>query len=566
MIKKIIVISIIAFLLLINISIFGIKSKNRFYSSMDDMYDLIFSDDTVIFPEYDLLLTDTMNNCYGEDSVFVRDFKSYENSIMNRKNSPLKLEENCELIEWNITIGGKGRDVAYALEKTIDDEYILIGETSSFDQGGGTDLWLVKFDMNGNEIWNKSYGGKRSDFGFGGQQINDEGYILIGGTRSYGQGDQDVWLIRTDVNGNELWNMTYGGEDMDHGISVQQTSDNGFILVGGTKSYGDGPNDYWIIKTNEIGELQWEKTYGTHGYDWGYDIQKTNDGSFIFTGGTDTSLEGEHILDIGLVKISEDGIIEWDKTYNKLKSGWYWDEGYGVESTSDGGYVIAGVAHAKGWSESGEGDAWIIKTDDNGNKEWDILIGGSKCDSFSTVKQTLDGGYIVSGWTYSYGAGDCDIWLAKFDSQGKELWDITLGGEEYEWSMFHTVQEALDNSYIVMGETKSFGPGGSDVFIVKVRNPSLEIIIDGGIGLSVLVKNIGNEDMNNLEWNFELDGLLFAGSSYSNGIIDLLPANSQSIILSKGFFFGFGPFYLRIDVDGVCKTMYFFMLGPLLLI
>ena len=176
---------------------------------------------------------------------------------------------------------------------------------------------MLKFNLDGNEIWNQSYGGYRSDFGFGGQQTSDDGYILVGGTRTFSQGDQDVWLVRTDSQGYELWNKSYGGEDMEHGISVQETSDNGYIIVGGTKSKGDGPNDYWIIKTDQNGDIQWDKTYGTYGYDWGYDIRKTIDGAYVFTGGTDTSKKGEHILDIGLVKIKEDGLIEWEKTYDK---------------------------------------------------------------------------------------------------------------------------------------------------------------------------------------------------------------------------------------------------------
>jgi hypothetical protein len=497
-------------------------------------------------------------------SVTAKDIKiNYEkknNSLVNLLNG------NNKSIEWCKTFGGRGRDVAFAFEKAQDESLIIIGETSSFDQGGASDLWLLKFDKDGNEIWNHSYGGKRSDFGFGGQQTSDGGFILVGGTRTFGEGDQDVWLVRADSSGNELWNKSFGGVEMEHGISVQETSDEGFILVGGTKSKGNGPNDYWIVKTDKDGDVEWDKTYGTHGYDWGYDIRKTYDGAYVFTGGTDTSIKGEHILDIGLVKIKEDGFIEWEKTYNKYKNGWYWDEGYGVEPTNDGGYIIAGIARSTGWSESDEGDAWLIKTDANGKKEWDTLIGGLKCDSFTTVKQTSDGEFIVSGWTYSYGSGDCDLWLAKFDSFGNELWDIVIGGEKYEWSMFHTVQQVSDDSYIIIGETKSFGAGSSDVLVVKVKEPSIEIDIKQDHGLSFFVKNNGNEDMNNLNWSFQLDGFLITGFSYNEGVIDSLPAGSQSTVFTTGIFFGIGPAYLRININEICKTIYFFMIGPFLLI
>lgn len=497
-------------------------------------------------------------------SVSAKDISIYKED-KNKFSIDSNFNDNSQ-IELIKTFGGRSRDVPFAFEKTSDNSYIIIGETSSFDIGGGSDLWLLKFDSDGNEIWNQSYGGIRSDFGFGGQQTSDDGYILVGGTRTFSQGDQDVWLVRTDSQGNELWNKSYGGEDMEHGISVQETSDNGYIIVGGTKSKGEGPNDYWIIKTDKNGEIQWDKTYGTHGYDWGYDIRKTNDGAYVFTGGTDTSKEGEHILDIGLVKMKEDGLIEWEKTYDKYKRGWFWDEGYGVEPTNDGGYIIAGIARATGWSETNEGDAWLIKTDANGNKQWDTLIGGLKCDSFTTVKQTYDGEYIVSGWTYSYGEGDCDLWLAKFDSMGDELWDMTFGGEKYEWSMFHTVQQVSENEYIIIGETESFGAGGSDVLVIKVREPTIQIDINRGIGLNFIVKNIGDENINNLEWSFKIDGFILTGSSYNEGIIDSLSAGSQSSIITSGFFLGVGPAYIRINVNGICKTLYCYMIGPFLLI
>jgi len=149
---------------------------------------------------------------------------------------------------------------------------------------------------------------------------------------------------------------------------------------------------------------------------------------------------------------------------------------------------------------------------------------------------------------------------------GNENWDMTFGGEKYEWSMFHTVQQVSENEYIIIGETKSFGAGGNDVLVIKVSEPSIKIDIKRGNGLSFIITNNGDNDINNLEWNLKLEGFLLTGSSYSEGVIDALPANSQTTIhTTTGLFFGIGPSYIRLNIDGICKTIYCYMIGPFLL-
>jgi hypothetical protein len=463
-------------------------------------------------------------------------------------------------IEWQKFFGGRGKEDGWALSTTMDGGYIIVGSTSSYG-GIGEHAWLVKLDDAGNEQWNRTYGGTKSDYAFSGQQTSDEGYILTGGTTSFGAGDHDVLLIKTDTMGEEIWNVTFGGEERDQGYAVQQTSDNGYIIVGGTGSYSRGPNDYWVIKTDEQGSMEWNTTLGTDGYDWGYDVLQTGDGSFVLTGGTDVLLLHKHILDIGLYKLNAKGSLVWESRFNKPPARQRWDEGYGVQQTSDDGYIIAGIAHTYGWSESGEGDAWLIKTDETGNKLWDRVFGGNSCDCFSSVQQTADGGYILAGWTYSFGAGDADLWLLRTDETGKELWDMTIGGENYEWSMLHTLQQSNDGGYLLLGTTQSYGGGYSDLLLTKVREPSIRIDFAGS-GASITIRNTGSQDLVDLPWSIDIQSTGFlATGGHQEGYVTV-PAGGNTTITSTVLLMGFGECTMRVTAGEIGNMARFLLLGP----
>ena len=160
---------------------------------------------------------------------------------------------------WTKTFGGNSNDIGYSVQQTTDGGYIITGYTSS---SGNIDIWLIKTDSNGDSLWTKTFGGSGDDLGQSVQQTTDGGYIITGYTTSFGNGYYDVWLIKTDSNGDEEWNQTFGGGGSDSGHSVQQTTDGGYIITGYTDSFGNGGGDIWLIKTdsegNTVPESEWK--------------------------------------------------------------------------------------------------------------------------------------------------------------------------------------------------------------------------------------------------------------------------------------------------------------------
>jgi hypothetical protein len=204
----------------------------------------------------------------------------------------------------------------------------------------------------------RTYGGTGWDLAYSVQQTFDGGYIMAGYTDSFGAGNWDIFLIKTDTNGNVQWAKTYGGTDLDMAYSVQQTSDGGYIVAGETWSFGAGWEDIFLIKTDADGNVEWAKTYGGTSYDYAHSVQQTSDGGYIVAGGTNTF--GAGYLDIFLIKTDANGNISWAKTYGGASADW----AYSVRQTSDGGYIVAGYTGSFG---AGLWDIFLIKTDANGN-------------------------------------------------------------------------------------------------------------------------------------------------------------------------------------------------------
>ena len=357
---------------------------------------------------------------------------------------------------WTQTFGGGNDDIGSSVQQTSDGGYIIAGYTASY--GAGSDVYLIKTDANGNEQWSQTFGGSSGDDGYSVQQTSDGGYIIAGTTYSYGAGSADFYLIKTDANGNESWSQTFGGSGYDRGHSVQQTSDGGYIIAGYTFSYGAG-SDVYLIKTDANGNEQWSQTFGGSDSDYGKSVQQTYDEGYIITG--QTYSYGAVFEDVYLIKTDANGNEQWYQTFG----GSSYDYGYSVQQTSDGGYIIAGSTLSYG---AGGYDVYLIKTDENGNETWSKTFGGSLGDGSYSVQQTSDGSYIIAGYTFSYGAGGEDVYLIKTDMNGNEVWSQTFGGSD--WDEGWSVQQTSDGGFVIAGWTYSYGAGGNDVWLIRLES------------------------------------------------------------------------------------------------
>ena len=255
----------------------------------------------------------------------------------------------------------------------------------------------------------KTFGGSGYDWAYSVQQTSDGGYIVAGGTSSFGAGNNDVFLLKTDASGNLQWSKTFGGGDYEEAYSVQQTSDGGYIVAGYTLSFGAGSADVFLLKTDASGNLQWAKTFGGSSDDYALSVQQTSDGGYIVVGRT--SSFGAGSADVFLLKTDASGNLQWAKTFG----GSDWDWALSVQQTSDGGYIVAGVTWSFG---AGSYDVFLLKTDASGNLQWAKTFGESDYEEAYSVQQTSDGGYILAGVTSSFGAGDYDVFLLKTDANG----------------------------------------------------------------------------------------------------------------------------------------------------
>jgi hypothetical protein len=358
---------------------------------------------------------------------------------------------------WQRTYGGTSNDYGYSVQQTSDGGYIIAGHTSSFG-AGGEDAYLVKTNAQGDTLWTRTYGGPYDDDGYSVQQTTDGGFIVAGYTRSFGAGTGDVYLIKTDSKGDTLWTRTYGGAFTDWGNSVQQTADGGYVIVGLTFSFGPGtPNwcNFYLIKTNASGDTLWTRTYGGPDGDDGSSVQQTTDGGYIVAGTGSFSAEWE----VYLVRTNAQGDTLWTRAVGSPRAIY----GRSVQQTTDGGYIIAG----SGLSGAGGLDACLIKTNSSGDTVWTRTYGGPHDEEGYSVQLTTDGGFIVSGYTKSFGAGAMDVYLVKTDAQGDALWTRTYGGPGSD--IGYSIQQTNDGGYIITGSAVPLGGGSADVYLVKIN-------------------------------------------------------------------------------------------------
>jgi hypothetical protein len=307
-------------------------------------------------------------------------------------------------------------------------------------------------------IWSKTFGGSNIDIAHSVQQTSDSGFIFTGFTRSLGtQSQRRVLLMKTDKNGIEQWFNTFGGNNDDEGYSVQQTTDGGYIISGYTKSFGAGVEDVYLIRTDSLGNMLWSKTFGGTHTEIGFSVLQTADGGFIVAGYSFSFAGGGS--DIWIIRTDPSGTELWRKSLGGLSG----DGARCIQPTDDGGYILTGWTSSYG--PSSIMNAWLVKTDSLANIQWHKAFGGSGVDRGFCVKQTSDKGYILTGNTDSFGNGLDDLLLVKTDLNGNQEWLKTFGGTGRDYG--HSVIQTSDGGFLAAGYTVSFGAGGDDVYLVK---------------------------------------------------------------------------------------------------
>ncbi len=344
-------------------------------------------------------------------------------------------------VMWSQTYGGEAGEYSRSLVETADGGYALAGWIES-SLGRETDFWLVKTDSQGTIEWNQTYGGTNSEKAHCVVQTSDGGYALAGYTNSFGAGNYDFWLVKTDAEGNMQWNKTYGGPESEDAYSLIETSDGGFVLAGETASVGAADYDFWLIKTDENGVMEWNHTYGGTDSDQAYSLVKTSDGGIVIAGYTNSFGAGNY--DFWLVKTDANGNMQWNQTYG----GANWDEARSVVQTNDGGYALCGMTASFG---AGSNDFWLVKTDADGNMQWNQTYGGVDYEKAHSLIETSDGGYALAGYI-SYSSFITDFLLVKTDANGNMEWTQTYGEEE-DWDAAYCLVETSDGGYALTGET-----------------------------------------------------------------------------------------------------------------
>ncbi len=320
----------------------------------------------------------------------------------------IKTNKRGDLV-WAKSFGGAGTEYAYGCQ-AVDDGYVITGYTTSFG-AGSKDVYLLRLDPDGKELWSKTFGGSSWDVGMAVDGNSNDGYVICGFTHSFGAGEEDVYLIRTDPDGNELWSKTFGGERFELGNSVSLTSDGGWLIGATTGTYGRGNTDFYLIKTDTKGRDVWTKSYGIkgthgHGFDWCHSMVLCGDGSALLVGSTDS----QDIMDAHVVKFDSHGNEVWSRSFGKKP---FYDYGYSVCETKDGNCFVCGVTK----SVQGNNDISLVKLDPEGKIMWEKTVGAAGSDWPSSLVMTEDGNCIATGHTDSFGEGRSDIFLIKFKNQ-----------------------------------------------------------------------------------------------------------------------------------------------------
>lgn len=360
---------------------------------------------------------------------------------------------------WSKTFGGEKWDGGLSVVETLNGDFIIAGYSES--ETGGTDVYLVRTTASGDVVWTRKYGGEEDDWAESICVSSDGYYVVAGTTFSFGEVFADVWLLKIDDDGDTVWSQTYGEEAGDFGWSVCEHSGGGYLITGDSYSGGGGWNAY-LVKTDKDGNELWTQSFGGSKEDLGAFVIESSDTTYLIVGYS----ESFHLSDYDFYLVMTDtaGNVLWERNYGG--EGWngYDDAAYGVCKTS-GGYLVTGAASSFG---AGNTDLWVLKIDDAGDSLWSKTYGGEQNDWGEHVCPTSNG-FLITGCTYSYGAGEGDLWLLKIDALGDTQWTRTYGSQV--WDAGYCGIQTSDGAYVVTGET-GYPPAGDDgdVWLLKLES------------------------------------------------------------------------------------------------
>jgi len=409
-------------------------------------------------------------------------------------------------IEWAKCYGGGSYEAAYDLIQTADGGDIVVGLSWSSMEGdvgtshGGGDCWLIKLNANASLEWQNCLGGSKSESIKSICEAQGGGYIIAGSTNSNNgdisgnhSSDDDIWVAKISSNGTLESQKCYGGTGLEWINSMIPMSGGGYVLAGYTTSNngdvgglhgGSSAADAWIVKLDSTAtNIVWQKSLGGTNEERAQGIQQTSDGGYIVAGATysnDGDVSGmKGLCDAWIVKLNSSGTLEWQKCYGGTNADYAED----IQQTSDGGYIVAGATYSNDGDVSGNYgfyDGWLIKLSSSGTLEWQSRLGGSGWDFFYSVRQTSDGGYLLTGSTDSTdhdvkdNHGGYDIWIVKINSSGALEWQKCIGGSGDD--VARKIKNMPDGSYLAVGSTYTNNDGdvsgyhgSGDFYVVKLK-------------------------------------------------------------------------------------------------
>ena len=351
---------------------------------------------------------------------------------------------------FNHSYGGAEVDYGKSVQQLINKDYLVCGTTSS-EGNGSTDAFVLKTDSLGVEQWMVTFGGINSDYGHQIIESNSGGYIFVGSTESYGSGLSNILVLKMDENGNQDWVQTYGGTASEKGNSICQLSNNDYIIVGFTNSYGAGQKDVWLLKIDNQGNEIWSQTYGTNMNNYAVSIIPSLDSGF-FVLSNDEKIEAENIYDISILKFNSNGNIEWEQVLGGQSN----DRGYSLIDGGDG-LILCGTTTSFG---NGLTDGYIVKVDYSGNIIWEQTYGESLNEKAFSIVQAEDGGYVGVGTQESdLGLEGYNVWLFKITNNGVIQWSRTLGTDNTEEGF--SIAKSSDGGFVLTGIWNE------DIFLIK---------------------------------------------------------------------------------------------------